>query len=69
MPHLLATMKVDMDPRTARKLRDQAKLPSELRTWPHARRTREDPFAEVLDEVREQRSNSKATSEPDCGSR
>ena len=51
MPLVLAAMKVDMDRKTARKYRDQAKLPSELRTWPHAWRTREDPFAEVWDEV------------------
>ena len=53
MPLVLAAMKVDMDRKTARKYRDQARLPSELRTWPHAWRTREDPFAEVWDEVRE----------------
>ena len=54
VPLVLAAMKVDMDRKTARKYRDQAKLPSELKTWPHAWRTREDPFAEVWDEVLEQ---------------
>ena len=54
MPLVLAAMRVDMDRKTARKYRDQAKLPSELRTWPRRWRTREDPFAEVWDEVREQ---------------
>ena len=51
---VIAAMKVDMDRKTARKYRDQAKLPSELKTWPHAWRTRQDPFAEVWEEVREQ---------------
>ena len=41
MPLVLAAMKVDMDRKTARKYRDQAKLPSELEGhWPHAWRTR-----------------------------
>ena len=43
-----------MDRKTARKYRDQAKLPSELDTWPRTWRTREDPFADVWEEVREQ---------------
>jgi hypothetical protein len=42
-----------MDRKTARKYRDQAKLPSELENWPRAWRTREDPFADVWEEVRE----------------
>jgi Integrase core domain len=53
-PLLVAAMRVDMDRKTARKYRDQAKLPSELETWPRTWRTREDPFADVWDEVREQ---------------
>ena len=40
-----------MDRKTARKYRDQAKLPSELATWPRTWRTREDPFADVWEEV------------------
>jgi hypothetical protein len=54
MPLMLAAMKVDMDRKTARKYRDQAKLPTDLKTWPHIWRTRSDPFADVWDEVREQ---------------
>jgi Mu transposase, C-terminal domain len=53
-PLLVAAMRVDMDRKTARKYRDQAKLPSELETWPRTWRTRDDPFADVWDEVREQ---------------
>jgi hypothetical protein len=53
-PLLVAAMRVDMDRKTARKYRDQAKLPSELETWPLRWRTREDPFADVWEEVREQ---------------
>jgi hypothetical protein len=53
-PLLVAAMKVDMDRKTARKYRDEAKLPSELDTWPRTWRTREDPFAGVWEEVREQ---------------
>ena len=53
-PLLVAAMRVDMDRKTARKYRDQAKLPSELETWPRTWRTREDPFADVWEEVREQ---------------
>ena len=54
VPLVIAAMKVDMDRKTARKYRDQAKLPSELDTWPRTWRTREDPFAGVWEEVREQ---------------
>ena len=53
-PLLVAAMRVDMDRKTARKYRDQAKLPSELDTWPRTWRTRQDPFADVWEEVREQ---------------
>ena len=53
-PLLVAAMRVDMDRKTARKYRDQTKLPSELETWPRTWRTREDPFADVWEEVREQ---------------
>ena len=53
-PLLVAAMRVDMDRKTARKYRDQAKLPSELEAWPRTWRTRQDPFAEVWEEVREQ---------------
>jgi hypothetical protein len=53
-PLLVAAMRADMDRKTARKYRDQAKLPSELETWPRTWRTREDPFADVWEEVREQ---------------
>jgi hypothetical protein len=53
-PLLVAAMRVDMDRNTARKYRDQARLPSERETWPRAWRTRQDPFAEVWEEVREQ---------------
>ena len=53
-PLLVAAMRTDMDRKTARKYRDQAKLPSELETWPRTWRTREDPFADVWEEVREQ---------------
>src|SRR5271156_3154611 len=53
-PLLVAALRVDMDRKTAQKYRDQAKLPSELDTWPRTWRTREDPFADVWEEVREQ---------------
>jgi hypothetical protein len=43
-----------MDRKTARKYRDQAKLPSERDTWPRSWRTRQDPFADVWEEVTEQ---------------
>ena len=33
-PLLVAAMRVDMDRKTARKYRDETKLPSELETWP-----------------------------------
>ena len=52
-PLLVAAMRVDMDRKTARKYRDQTKLPSELETWPRTWRTREDPFADVWEEVRD----------------
>jgi hypothetical protein len=57
-PLLVAAMRVDMDRKTARKYRDQAGLPSERQTWPRAWRTREDPFADVWEEVREQLEQS-----------
>jgi hypothetical protein len=53
-PLLVAAMRADMDRKTARKYQDEAKLPSELETWPRTWRTREDPFADVWEEVREQ---------------
>lgn len=53
-PLMVAAMRVDVDRKTARKYRDLAKLPSELETWPRTWRTREDPFTDVWDEVREQ---------------
>jgi hypothetical protein len=49
----VAAMRADMDETTARKYRASAKLPSEQEVWPRKWRTREDPFAEVWDEVRE----------------
>lgn len=52
-PLSVAAMRVDMDRKTARKYRGQVKLPSELETWPRRWRTRENPFAEVWEEVRE----------------
>ncbi len=57
-PLLVAAMRADMDRKTARKYREQAKLPSERQTWPRAWRTREDPFAEVWKEVQEQLEQS-----------
>ena len=48
-----AARRCDMDEKTARKYRDLQRLPSEL-AQPRTHRTREDPFAEVWDEVREQ---------------
>jgi hypothetical protein len=42
-----------MDEKTARKYRDLGKLPSELEPWPRTWRTREDPFADVWEEVQE----------------
>jgi hypothetical protein len=53
-PLFVAALRVNMDRKTARKYRDQARLPSELETWPRTWRTREDPFADVWEEVREQ---------------
>ena len=53
-PLKTASMRADMDEKTARKYRDRRKLPSELETWPRTWRTREDPFADVWKEVREQ---------------
>lgn len=47
-----AAAKASMDEKTARKYRELGKLPSELkveRNW----RTREDPFAEIWDEIRD----------------
>jgi Mu transposase, C-terminal domain len=52
-PLKVAAMRVDMDRKTARKYRDLARLPSEEEVWPRAWRTREDPFADVWEEVRE----------------
>ena len=49
-----SAMRADMSEKTARKYRDVGKMPSELggglRTWV----TRQDPFVDVLDELREQ---------------
>ncbi|MFQ6067301.1 MAG: IS21 family transposase [bacterium] len=47
-----AAAKADMDEKTARKYRGLGKLPSEIKVE-HTWRTREDPFAEVWEEVRE----------------
>jgi len=47
----VAAMRTGMDEKSARKYRAAAKLPSELEDWPRTWRTREDPFAEVWDEV------------------
>ena len=44
--------KADMDEKTARKYRELGKLPSEIKVA-HTWRTREDPFAEVWEEVKE----------------
>jgi len=52
-PLKVAAMRADMDEKTARKYRGSAKVPSEPEVWPRMWRTREDPFAEVWDEVRE----------------
>ncbi len=49
-----ASMRADMDEKTARKYREAGKLPSELEVWPRVWRTRKDPFADVWNEVREQ---------------
>lgn len=53
-----AAMRADMDEKTARKYREAGKLPSEIGVWPRTWRTREDPFAEVWDEVCEQLETS-----------
>ena len=53
-----AAMRVDMDEKTARKYRTGGKLPSEIDVWPRMWRTREDPFAEVWEEVCEQLETS-----------
>jgi hypothetical protein len=48
-----AALKADMDPKTARRYLDAGKVPSEMKTerdW----RTRQDPFAEIWQEVEEQ---------------
>jgi len=47
-----AAAKADMDEKTARKYRGLGKLPSEV-NFEHTWRTREDPFNEVWEEVRE----------------
>lgn len=47
-----AAAKADMDEKTARKYRALGKLPSEIRVE-HTWRTREDPFTEVWDQVKE----------------
>lgn len=47
-----AAAKADMDEKTARKYRALGKLPSEIRV-DHTWRTREDPFTEVWDQVKE----------------
>ncbi len=44
--------KADMDEKTARKYRELGKLPSEIKV-DHTWRTREDPFAEIWEEVKE----------------
>jgi hypothetical protein len=49
-----AAMRADMDEKTARKYRKVGKLPSEIGAWPREWRTREDPFADVWEEVRAQ---------------
>jgi len=47
-----ASAKADMDEKTARKYRDLRQLPSEIRV-DHTWRTREDPFGEVWEEVKD----------------
>jgi hypothetical protein len=49
-----SAMRADMSEKTARKYVALGKFPSELRGAPRTWLTREDPFAEVWDEVREQ---------------
>lgn len=53
-----AAMRADMDEKTARKYREVGKLPSEIGVWPRPWRTREDPFADVWEEVRAQLETS-----------
>jgi hypothetical protein len=48
-----AALRTVMDEKTARKYRDLAKLASELDDWPRTWRTRENPFADVWEEVQE----------------
>lgn len=52
-----AAAKADMDEKTARKYRESGKLPSEVKVE-HAWRTREDPFNEVWEEVKEKLGNN-----------
>ena len=47
----VAAAKSGMDEKTARKYRDQGKMPSEVKQK-HSWRTREDPFSEVWEEIR-----------------
>jgi len=49
---ITAASKADMDEKTARKYRRLGKLPSEIKVE-HTWRTREDPFSEVWEEVKE----------------
>jgi hypothetical protein len=51
----IAAAKSGMDEKTARKYRQLGKLPSEVKVA-HTWRTREDPFAEVWEEIRSQLS-------------
>lgn len=53
-----AAMRADMDEKTARKYCEVGKLPSEIGVWPRVWRTREDPFADVWEEVRAQLETS-----------
>ena len=53
-----AAMRADMDEKTARKYREVGRPPSEIDVWPRAWRTREDPFADVWEEVRTQLETS-----------
>ena len=43
-----------MDCKTARKYRDLAKPPRNLKTWPYICRTPPDPLTDVWEEMREQ---------------
>lgn len=49
---IAAAAKADMDEKTARKYRELGKLPSDIKVE-HTWRTREDPFSEVWEEVKE----------------